>query len=407
MIAISGEYPAPSLSALIPSPSYAKKVITALTNDKLIKTVYKNGVRGYRLASRGKKRLLRGNMERFQSYLMGDVETNRVRTEHTRRLRLHSMAEVYTIMYNAGVEIFQDLKPKLYGNGNQEALPLVDEIPSQTNIGNLNNNTTPTTVNPSNGNPIIQHAPASSHTPKPQPLPTHITAPHFYSSREQKPKETKSNSIRGSRASGTLLTPNQVLAVYNTGSTLIKWPDTEQRYKLELRDDLCWGKFRQQYRTTEVGGILMGTNMEILQRYLETKPKGRQHAPLHFLINSYSPLYYITNDKHGVAQLKLLCTPQAHNALHQMMGMGYLPQNPKSDIEHDAMTKDGNPVLFCCLIDIPRLIRFQNGLSMSGRSGSVICFDFQKEVIGGYLGDRVELKVVNFEKFRQKFFPEG
>jgi len=39
------------------------------------------------------------------------------------------------------------------------------------------------------------------------------------------------------------------------------------------------------------------------------------------------------------------------------------------------------------------------------KAGKVIAFDFQHEVLGRYLGDKVEFVLLSFEKFVKNFFP--
>jgi hypothetical protein len=64
--AISGEYPAENIHRIIPSASYAKKVVTELIGDKSIKLVSKNGLRGYRLEIKAKRQLLAENPTRYK-----------------------------------------------------------------------------------------------------------------------------------------------------------------------------------------------------------------------------------------------------------------------------------------------------------------------------------------------------
>ena len=54
---ISGEFPADQLNRLFYSPSYAEKVIPELKADKLIRTHYRDRLRGYRLTKRAKEML--------------------------------------------------------------------------------------------------------------------------------------------------------------------------------------------------------------------------------------------------------------------------------------------------------------------------------------------------------------
>ena len=55
MVGLCGEFPSGQLNRLIESDSYAEKVVTDLKQSKLIRTHYKDGLRGYRLTKPGKK----------------------------------------------------------------------------------------------------------------------------------------------------------------------------------------------------------------------------------------------------------------------------------------------------------------------------------------------------------------
>lgn len=48
MVGLCGEFPSGQLNRLIESDSYAEKVVTDLKQSKLIRTHYKDGLRGYR-----------------------------------------------------------------------------------------------------------------------------------------------------------------------------------------------------------------------------------------------------------------------------------------------------------------------------------------------------------------------
>ena len=58
MVGLCGEFPSEQLNRLIESDSYAEKVVTDLKQSKLIRTHYKDGLRGYRLTKRAKELLL-------------------------------------------------------------------------------------------------------------------------------------------------------------------------------------------------------------------------------------------------------------------------------------------------------------------------------------------------------------
>ena len=85
MVALCGEFPADQLTRLIPSPSYGEKLITELKAQKLLRTHYRDHLRGYRLTGRAKQMLLAQNPDRFRDFLTGNTETNQVRSEVTRK----------------------------------------------------------------------------------------------------------------------------------------------------------------------------------------------------------------------------------------------------------------------------------------------------------------------------------
>ena len=384
LIAISGEYPANNINRLIPAASYAKKVVTSLTADNLLKTVNSGGLKGYRLTLASKRKLAADNPARFVGVLDGTSETNKMRSGYERRLRLHSIAETCTLMHNVGAEIFQDMKPKVYllneaDSRNENSLRSAPNLPSQPN-----------------GSPKQKGVGGNAAST--------ITTPCFYTSREQKGQND--NAVRGSRAVGTLLTPTDVYAVYNTGGTESRWSkDVELRFKVEVQDNICRKLLAHQYGGEAVNGIMVGNDLETLEKYLEIKPK--HQTGFHFLIKTFPAFYYITNDKHGEAQLRFLCNEAKMNELDISLQKKLSPSDKKYPVEHDAITTDSNPVLFCYLLNVPRLVRFKNGVTLHKKIGKIVAFDFQVEMLMRYLGDTAEvIKAIDFEKFVGWIYPE-
>ena len=181
LTALSGEFPAALVSRLPGTEHYRQKVVKALKRDKLIRTFYRDGLRGLRLTAAAKKLLLTNQPDRFRAYLTGNTETNVLKSEITRRLRLHRMAEVLVTMLGAGVLSFPWEKPAVF-----QPTPLLTE--------------------PTIGQPV------------------------YYSSREMKEIGPESAKIRGSRSTGVLLTDGGIFVVYNTADTQMKW-----EYKAEIR----------------------------------------------------------------------------------------------------------------------------------------------------------------------------
>ena len=94
MIAVSGEMPADLAEHIIGSVSYTAAVITRLKQEGYISVRNKAGYKGYVLRAKGKRYVLSQYSEDAASFLQGSVETNHVKTEIEKRLRLHRMSKV-------------------------------------------------------------------------------------------------------------------------------------------------------------------------------------------------------------------------------------------------------------------------------------------------------------------------
>ena len=95
LTAICGEVPCACADRLTSSKSYRKKVVTNLTHDKILRIFSKDHLRGYRLGVRAKRLLLQQEPERFAFYLSGCSDTNAIKSEVPRRIRLRRIAQTY------------------------------------------------------------------------------------------------------------------------------------------------------------------------------------------------------------------------------------------------------------------------------------------------------------------------
>lgn len=162
LTALCGEFPCDSAARFIDSESYRKKIVTGLTHNRLLRIFSRNHLRGYRLGIRGKRLLQDQDPERFLFYLSGCGDTNAIKSEPSRRLRLHRIARTYITMKNAGITIFRDEKPPLFSPDTAGAIPIEDV--------------------------------------------------YFYDSREMKELRSEMLKIYGSRMTGALFTPKQAFA---------------------------------------------------------------------------------------------------------------------------------------------------------------------------------------------------
>lgn len=347
LTALSGEFPTAQISRLPGGGAYKMKVVKRLKKDRLLHTYYADGLRGLRLTASAKKLLLESWPDRFCPYLTGRSETNMLKSEVGRRLRLHRMAEVLVTMYNAGVAVFPWQKPAVFG-------------------------------------------------PTPPPDDVWIERPAYYSSREVKEIGPQCDKIRGSRSTGVLLTEENVFAVYNTGTSEMKWEgNAEARLQALLKIDLCQHRLPFQYGNVESSdAIVFGADMERMPVLMGVE--GDKRRKYYVLDERCRQFHYLTSDYHGEVVLRLLCDPAERARLDDILAEGLSEARSNWLMPNDAMDGDV-PVLFAYTCDMPRLKRFVSGVTVHGLRGLLYCFDFQEEALSKICGPNVEIQCIDFE----------
>lgn len=358
LIALSGECSVDVLSYMGISTSYGEKLITRLKGENLIKTHYRDRLRGYRLTNKAKQLLLQENPDRFSFYLSGNSDTNRPRSDYPRRLRLQQTSIVYAMLLHAGIPLFRDEKPFLFRNGTQG---LQDFSP-----------------------------------------------PVFYHSREIKEIGTEAVKINNSRTIGILFAPHCIYALFYTGDALLKWEyRTELKVKTMINYHISRGVLNREHISpayhpdTPIKALLIGTDMDTSLKLLNST--GGFQKSYFYLDASFDYFHFIPASPAGETTLRLLCSPQLTDALRTLLLSDLQPLCPDYGLEHDA-TSDGLPVLLAFDYDMLRLSRFRTALSFHGLCGHLICFDFQKQVLQQYFGDTVTIETIDLNKFEGRFF---
>ena len=123
------------------------------------------------------------------------------------------------------------------------------------------------------------------------------------------------------------------------------------------------------------------------------------------LDGSFDSFRYLPNDHRGEVILKLLCDPERSADLNRLLSSDLYAKEPGWLVEHDAIDQDGDPVLFAYDFDMPRIVRFTTALDLHGKHGTILCFDFQADVLRRCCGGRVRFQTIGFEKFERRFFP--
>jgi len=408
LVSICGEYSYDNRDLIIQylgtTEKYMANMISELVREGIVKTVYKDKLKSYRLTGRGKKLQKEGNRIRFEKYLNGTVDTNKVSSDIKRRKRLITLSEVITLLYCADVLIFDDEKPAVFPlNFEEDSFPgalapaPLDDIENVSDEQRL-------------GSGILS---SSASSPSASFVPPIIERPVYISTREYKRAgkwkgsgeygEHESKVIKGSRVSGFLLTKGYVFSIYNTRDSIITWaPDVEIKWKAELENGLCNSLLKEQYHGKKAGGILIGKGLETLEIYLTERMT--LESTVRFFSGLYKPLHYITHDKYGVTQLKFLTQPELYDDLKQRVLGRMKPVDKNYPIDCDAIMPDGRPALLVVMPDIPRLIRFMGGLKEQDKAGVVLGMDYQQEVLSRLLGDHVEFKPVEYERIVSRYF---
>ncbi len=338
IIAVSGEFP-PAFSGHFPGgSSYIESVIGKLKKDGLLRSYSKNGLRGLRLTTGAKRLLLQKYLVDLVPYLTGASETNSLKSEPERRLRLHRMAEALLILHNAQIPSLPWEKPS------------IQDWFSKTTL-----------------------------------------FPVYYSSREFKSLGSLCTKIRNSRMTGVLFTEQAFFPIYNMASTFPRWAyNAEIRLKAVLQTEFhC----RSQ---SSVNGIVFGSSPMQIPAILNDM------AQNHFLLDgSYPHFYFLTLDHFGEIGTFQLCQPDLQEQLNEILAENLLPPSPAMPIEHDALEQDGSPVLFSYLCDLPRLHRFRCALTLHNRTGSILCFDYQVEALRAVFGAQVNITSIDFAAYER------
>ena len=353
LTAICGELPYDQLPRLPGGDSYKAKVIQSLKRQKLLRSFHRDGLWAYRLTQTAKTLLTEANPSRFAEDLSSAAATNHLKTEPEKRLRLHRITEATVTMENAGVRIYRDEKPRLFATDWE-------------------------------GHNFLSF---------PQPA--------FYNSREFKEMGAYFVKSHGARSVGVLISPRNIFAVYNLGNTLIQWAyKSEMRTKGVLQSVLCNDRLSHLYTRDSLHGLLLGNTMELAFDILSNA-----HQNQHFILGgNYAHFHFLTNDHRGERLLTLLCNRELCTRLEDILLDDLYEGDESSTLENDAFDEAGDPVLLGHTCDLPRIMRFNTALLRQGKSGTMICFDFQREVLARYCSSCVRFRTIDFQKWERRFF---
>lgn len=226
--------------------------------------------------------------------------------------------------------------------------------------------------------------------------------PLFYASREIKELGPETTKIRNSRSMGILMAPQCVYVLYNTGNGVLKW-----EYRTEVRLNAFLQHYLQGYPYNghpQIRAIMTGTDMEMAFRLFTST--GGYKKSLFMLDTSFEHFHYLPNTPEGEVLLKLLVHPEIMEKLDNLLLSDLGCRSDSIPLEHDATDASGNPILLAYDFDMQRINRFNTGLNVYGRSGNLICFDFQIPVLKKYLTATIHFSSIDLCKFKRGFLHE-
>lgn len=353
LIALSGELPAAQVGRLPYADSYKQFTVKALKRAGMIRPYSRDDLRGLRLTASGKDLLAFSEAEKFDAFFSGCTATNAPKYSIAHRLRLHRMAEVLVTMLNANVAVLPWEKPDVFAPVPPHGLTCLDQ-------------------------------------------------PAYYSSREVKELGEQAVKVRGSRSTGVLLADGGIFIVYNTGAGQMKWEyKAEMRLKALLEMELCQTRLKAQYRCVKQSAIVFAADMSQLAPLMGVGG-GKRHN--YFALDGgIEHIYFLTNDHYGEVVLQLLCYPDERAVLDGILSQDLAPPRVNWLMENDAMSGQ-DPVLFAYTCDMPRIRRFNTALERTGRTGTLYCFDFQKDAMRQVCGPTVLIRHIDFEAYERSVF---
>ncbi len=167
--------------------------------------------------------------------------------------------------------------------------------------------------------------------------------------------------------------------------------------------ELCQRRLHCQYQMNDVKALLFGDSMELAYQILTN---GKEKKQNYFILDgNYEHFYYLTNNHCGEVLLRLLCNPSMTAELNRILAQGL--GGPKSNwhIENDAIDRTGNRFCSAIFFDLPGLHGLTRRWVCRKKGGTLVCFDFQCDVLRRYCNPTVRFQTIDFTKFNRRFFP--
>ena len=341
LTAMSGEISERALDRLNGSRRYTDNCLSQLRQESMLVRYKRDDLVGHRLAPRGKHYLEKTYPKRFADLFAVSGSVNKVRLDLLHRRRYLRSSEVLTMLYNLGIPIFADEKPKLYAP-----------------IANISQS--------------IQSA--------------------YYTSYEVKDCGEESIKINNARFNGLLRCCTGDYLVYNTGASVIKW---------ETMSEFRASKMIGQLLGSEICQLMIGDTMGTAWDMLTSD--GRKEHQYFVLDDTIQSIPFVPNDPSGDFLLRMNCLSDSMRRLKFSVIQKMNLQPCPNSLECDGYADDKTAVLFACDMDLKRIHNLKIGAEAMLLKLIIICFDFQADLLRRYFGDLAVIRTIDSRKTAELF----
>ena len=307
---------------------------SACREERYISLRCKDGYRGYVLLEKGRNYLLSEYEKELSFFISGSGQTGHVKSEPEKRMRLYRMSEVWVFFWKAGIEILRNHKPDMDKGFVRDR-----------------------------------------------------GKAFYYGSLEFK---GMSEAIRGSRSCGVLLSGDTALVVYNTMDRNMKWA---KKMECSMRTWTERMLLKGGYNS-RADALIVGQNIKVLLKLLESD--GGIKKDLFRPDDIYDQYYYIPMCQEGILQIILLTEKQKREKLKQFLLSRFPIRKEKEYAVYAVCDEIGNPVYLGYDLEMRQLCRIKQEL-LWRPSVSIVCMDYQAEIIREYLGEKVIIYELNTE----------
>ena len=231
--------------------------------------------------------------------------------------------------------------------------------------------------------------------------PVRLSEASMYLGRDlKKLGEMEFNKTIFTRMVGAVFAGGTCYATYNTRNAVMKWNGGGEQKICQRLTDIA----RLNAGVKDVtSAILFGQSEDIaLQTLLDSDTSKSAENRFDKI---YRYIHFIPMNEFGIRQLRLLSVPDWKEQLLDLLFEPEVRSYNRGDFEYDAYI-DGVYIFSHLDGDIARLIRFAEQAKYHTGKYEVLCFQHQMHFLREYMGQNVELKIIDINSVEDELGPE-